>query len=136
MSTGGQPGDKKDYMNWLGFMWDVQKFDVPGRSEREEARTEDVLKLFKGLGDLAKRHVVPPPAPRWETGRERSLAGDAGHEQDGHEQDGHEQDRCELEAAGWELLKRSDGEDVWLDPDNGFMYQQAAALAIVREGNR
>jgi hypothetical protein len=25
---------------------------------------------------------------------------------------------------------------VWLDPDNGFMYQQAAALAIVREGNR
>lgn len=131
VSTGGQPGDKKDYMNWLEWMWDVQKFDVPGRSEREEARTEEVLKLFKDLGDLAKRHVEPPTAPRWETGRERSLPGDAGHEQDGHEQD-----RCELESAGWELLKRGDGEDVWLDPDNGFMYQQAVALAIVREGNR
>jgi hypothetical protein len=114
-------------MNWLEWMWDVQKFDVPGRSEREETRTEDVLQLFKDLGDLAKRHVEPPTAPRWETGRERSLAGDARHEQE---------DRCELEAAGWELLKRSDGEDVWLDPDNGFMYQQAVALAIVREGNR
>jgi hypothetical protein len=126
VSTGGQPGDEKDYLNWLGFMWDVQRFDVPGRSEREEARTEDVLNLFKGLGDLAKRHVEPPNAPCWEAGRERSLASD----------DGHEQDSCELEDAGWELLKRSDGEDVWLDPDNGFMYQQAAALAIVREGNR
>jgi hypothetical protein len=127
VSTGGQPGDKEDYMNWLEWMWDVQKFDVPGRSEREEARVEEVLKLFKDLGDLAKRHVEPPTAPHWETGRQRSLAGDARHEQE---------DRCELEAAGWELLKSSDGEDVWLDPDNGFMYQQAVALAIVREGNR
>ena len=127
MSTGGQPGDKKDYMRWLEWMWDVQKFDVPGRSEREEARVEEVLKLFKDLGDLAKRHVEPPTAPRWEIGRERSLAGDARHEQ---------KERCELEAAGWELLNRSDGEDVWLDPDNGFMYQHAVALAIVREGNR
>ena len=127
MSTGGQPGDKEDYMNWLAWMWEVQKVDVPGRSEREEARVEEVLKLFKDLGDLAKRHVEPPTAPRWEIGRERSLAGDARHDRKG---------RSELEAAGWELLKRSDGEDVWLDPDNGFMYQQAVALAIVREGNR
>jgi hypothetical protein len=131
VSSGGQPDDKEDYMNWLERMWDVQKFDIPGRTEREEARTEEVLKVFKGLGDLAKRHVEPPTAPCWEAGRERSLVSD-----DGHEQDGHEQDRRELEAAGWEILKRSDGEDVWLDPDNGFMYQQAVALAIVREGNR
>jgi hypothetical protein len=127
VSTGAQPDDKKDYMNWLGFMWEVQKLDVPGRTEREEARTEEVLKVFKGLGELAKRHVEPPSLPHWETGRERRLASDARHEQ---------KDRYELEAAGWELLKRSDGEDVWLDPDNGFMYQQAVALAIVREGNR
>jgi hypothetical protein len=127
VSTGGPPDDKKeDYMDWLERMWDVQKFDVPGRSEREEARTEDVLKIFKGLGDLAKRHVEPPTAPCWEAGRERSLASDGGHEQD----------RRELKAAGWEPLKRSDGEDVWLDPDNGFMYQQAVALAIVRDDNR
>jgi hypothetical protein len=126
VSSGGQPDDKEDYMNWLERMWDVQKFDIPGRTEREEARTEEVLKVFKGLGDLAKRHVEPPTAPCWEAGRERSLASD----------DAHEQDRRELKAAGWELLKRSDGEDVWLDPDNGFMYQQAVALAIVREGNR
>jgi hypothetical protein len=124
MSTGGEPGDEKDYMNWLGFMWDVQKFDIPGRSEREEARTEDVLKIFKGLGELAKRHVEPPTAPCWEAGRERSFASD----------DGHEQDRRELEAAGWKRLERSDGQDVWVEPDNGLMYQQAVALLIVREG--
>jgi hypothetical protein len=124
MSTGGQPDDKKDYMNWLEWMWEVQKLDIPGRAEREEARTEDVLKLFKDLGDLANRHIEPPTAPCWETGPERSLISEARHEQD----------RCELEAAGWKRLERSDGEDVWLDPDNGFMYQQAVALAIVREG--
>jgi hypothetical protein len=114
-------------MNWLERMWDVQKFDIPGTTEREEVRTEEVLKVFQGLGDLAKHHVEPPTAPCWGAGRERSLASDARHEQ---------KDRCELEAAGWGLLKRSDGEGVWLDPDNGFMYQQAVALAIVREGNR
>jgi hypothetical protein len=124
VSTGGQPDDKKDYMNWLEWMWEVQKFDVPGRSEREEARTEDLLKLFKGLGELAKRHVEPPTAPRWETEPERSLVSE----------DRHEQDRRELEAAGWKRLERSDGKDVWLDPDNGFMYPEAVAVAIVREG--
>ena len=119
MSTGGPPDDKKeDYMDWLERMWDVQKFDVPGRSEREEARTEDVLNLFKGLGELAKRHVEPPSASRWEALPERSLV----------------EDRRELEAAGWERLERSDGKDVWLDPDNGFMYPQAVAVAMVREG--
>ena len=113
-------------MNWLERMWDVQKFDIPGRTDREEARTEEVLKVFQGLGDLAKRHVEPPTAPCWEAaGRKRSFASDARQEQ---------KDRCELEAAGWKRLERSDGEDVWLDPNNGFMYQQAVALAIVREG--
>ena len=124
MSMGGPPDDREDYMDWLERMWDVQRFDVPGRSEREEARTEDVLKLFRGLGELAKHHVEPPPAPRWETGPERSLVSE----------DSHEQDRRELEAAGWKRLERSDGKDVWLDPDNGFMYPQTVAVAIVRKG--
>jgi hypothetical protein len=128
MNTGGQPDYKKDYMNWLEWMWEVQKVDVPGRTEREDARVEEVLEVFKGLAEIAKRHVEPPTAPPWETGRERSLAGDATR----HDR----KDRSELEAAGWELLKRRDAEDVWLDPDNGFMYQHAVALAIVREGNR
>jgi hypothetical protein len=128
MSTGGQSDRKKDYMNWLEWMWEVQKLDVPSRTEREEASVEEILKFCKGLGELAKRHVDPSPtASHWESGQERSLASVARHEQ---------KDRSELEVAGWELLKRSDGEDVWLDPDNGFMYQQAVALAIVRDGNR
>ena len=129
MSTGGPPDDREDYMDWLERMWDVQRFDVPGRSEREEARTEDVLKLFKGLGELAKRHVEPPTAPSWGALPDRGLVSE-----DGHEQNRHEQDRRELEAAGWERLERSDGKDVWLDPDNGFMYPQDVAAALVREG--
>ena len=116
---GRKPDDKKDYMDWLERMWDVQKFDIPGRTEREEARTEDVLNLFKGLGELAKRHVEPPTAPHWEALPEGSLVSE---------------DRRELEAAGWKRLERSDGKDVWLDPDNGFMYPQAVAIAMVRKG--
>jgi hypothetical protein len=119
VSTGGPPDDKKDYMDWLERMWDVQKFDVPGRSEREEARTEDVLKLFKDLGELAKRHVEPSTTPHWEALPEGSLVSE---------------DRRELEAAGWERLECSDGKYAWLDPENNFMYPQAVAVAMVREG--
>jgi hypothetical protein len=47
-------------------MWDVQKFDIPGSAEREEKRTEEVLEMLRGLGELAKQRVEAPYFPPWE----------------------------------------------------------------------
>jgi len=62
--------DKEKYLRWLEEMWDVQqfdlKFDLLGRTEREEKRKEEVLEIFEGLTELAKGHVEPPGSPRWE----------------------------------------------------------------------
>lgn len=33
---------------------------------REEKRKEEVLKVFEGLGELAKRRVKVPHSPPWE----------------------------------------------------------------------
>jgi hypothetical protein len=51
--------DKQEYLRWLEEMWDVQKFDLRGSTEREEERTEEVLEVFRGLARLSKRHVEP-----------------------------------------------------------------------------
>ena len=118
MSPRGPSDDKQEYMRWLERMWDVQRFDIPGRTEREERRTGEVLGVFRGLGELSRRHVEAPDPPSWEATREKGPASDG--------------DR-ELGAAGWERLKRDDGEDVWLDPENGFVYSEGAALAMLRQ---
>ena len=55
--------DKQEYLRWLEEMWDVQKFDLQGSTEREEERTEEVLEVFRGLARLSKRHVEPPNLP-------------------------------------------------------------------------
>jgi hypothetical protein len=52
--------DKQDYLRWLEEMWNVQKFDLQGSTEREEERTEEVLEMFKNLARLSKRQVEPP----------------------------------------------------------------------------
>ena len=52
--------DKEKYLRWLEEMWDVQKFDVPGSTEREEKRKEEILEMFKGLAHFSKRHIDPP----------------------------------------------------------------------------
>jgi hypothetical protein len=61
--------DKQEYLRWLEEMWDVQKFDLQGSTEREEERTEEVLEVFKGLVRLSKRHVGPPNVPPGESSR-------------------------------------------------------------------
>jgi hypothetical protein len=39
-----------------------------GSTEHEEERTEEVLEILKGLGELSRRMVDPPaPPPRWES---------------------------------------------------------------------
>ena len=55
--------DKQDYLRWLEEMWDVQKFDLQGSTEREEERTEEVLEMFRDLVRLSKRHVGIPNLP-------------------------------------------------------------------------
>ena len=55
--------DKQEYLRWLEEMWDVQKFDLQGSTEREEERTEEVLEMFKGLARLSKGSVEPPHFP-------------------------------------------------------------------------
>ena len=55
--------DKQDYLRWLEEMWDVQKFDLQGSTEREEERTEEVLEVFRGLVRLSKRRLELPNLP-------------------------------------------------------------------------
>jgi hypothetical protein len=61
--------DKQEYLRWLEEMWDVQKFDLQGSTEREEERTEEVLEVFRGLARLSKGHVEPPNLPPGESPR-------------------------------------------------------------------
>jgi hypothetical protein len=51
---------KEKYLRWLEEMWNVHKFDIHGRTEREEERKEKVLETFRGISELAKRHVEAP----------------------------------------------------------------------------
>ncbi len=57
--------DKEKYLRWLETMWDVHKFDLHGRTEREEKRKEEVLKVFKGLSELSGRRIEAPYFPPW-----------------------------------------------------------------------
>ena len=59
--------DKQEYLRWLEEMWDVQKFDLWGSTEREEEKTEEVLEMFRGLVRLSKRHVELPNLPPGES---------------------------------------------------------------------
>lgn len=61
--------DKQSYLRWLEEMWDVQKFDVQGSTEREEEKTEEVLEIFRGLARLSRRRVKLPDLPPWELPR-------------------------------------------------------------------
>jgi hypothetical protein len=46
---------------------------------------------------------------------------------------GQDSERLELEAAGWERLEPHEGEAVWRNPENGIVYPQGVAVAMVRE---
>ena len=56
--------DKERYMRWLETKWDLHRGIT-----REEKRKEEVLKVFEGIGDLAKRRVEAPYFPPWESSR-------------------------------------------------------------------
>ena len=52
--------DKQRYLRWLEEMWNVQKFDIYGSTEREEERTEEILEVFRDLVRLSRRRVELP----------------------------------------------------------------------------
>ena len=54
---------KHRYMLWLEEMWEVHKFDIPGRTEREERKKEETLEIFRRLLELSQRRIDPPDFP-------------------------------------------------------------------------
>ncbi len=58
--------EKEKYMRWLEKMWEVGKFDLLGRMEREEKRKDEVLEMFAHLGELSRQSVEVPASPPWE----------------------------------------------------------------------
>ena len=57
---GGPVDSKEKYLRWLEEMWDVHKFDVHGRTEREEERKEEVLQMFRKISELAQHPMEAP----------------------------------------------------------------------------
>ncbi len=58
-------------MHWLEGMWETHKLDLGyPNARREEERTEEVLEMLMGLGELseelgaAEAPGFPPPEPR------------------------------------------------------------------------
>jgi len=56
---------KEKYMRWLEEMWDVHKFDIHGRTQREEERKQEILQMFRKISELAQHHVETPPFWPW-----------------------------------------------------------------------
>ncbi|MDQ3736260.1 MAG: hypothetical protein M3318_02310 [Actinomycetota bacterium] len=56
---------KEKYMRWLEEMWDVHKFDIHGRTQREEERKEEILQMFRKISELAQHHVETPRFWPW-----------------------------------------------------------------------
>lgn len=55
------------YILRLEEMWDAHKFDLYYRNtEQEEKRREEILEMFRRLGEVAKRGIDPPRSPPWE----------------------------------------------------------------------
>ncbi len=55
--------DKEKYLRWLEEMWEVQKFDFHGNTEREEKRKEEVLEIFEDPGETSESRVEAPRFP-------------------------------------------------------------------------
>jgi hypothetical protein len=63
----GPRNEEELYLLWLAERWDVHKLDIHySNGEREDKRTEEVLEVFKSLGELSKHEVATPKTPPWE----------------------------------------------------------------------
>jgi hypothetical protein len=52
--------DKYCYMRWLEEMWEVHKFDILGRTEREERKKDETLEIFRGIVKLSESDIDSP----------------------------------------------------------------------------
>jgi hypothetical protein len=52
--------DKYWYMRWLEEMWEVHKFDILGRTEREERKKDETLEIFRGIVKLSEPDIDSP----------------------------------------------------------------------------
>ena len=57
-------GDEDRYLSWLESRWETYKFAFHASTEHEDQRTEEVLEMLKGIGELSRRSVDPPEPPR------------------------------------------------------------------------
>ena len=52
--------NKYRYMRWLEEMWEAQKFDILGRTEREERKKDETLEIFRGIVKLSESDIDSP----------------------------------------------------------------------------
>ena len=57
-------------MRWLEEMWEVHKFDILGRTEREERKKDETLEIFRGIVKLSESDIdsldfSPREDPLW-----------------------------------------------------------------------
>jgi hypothetical protein len=55
--------EKSRYMRWLEGLWEVHKFDIPNRTEREERKKDEVLEMLRGIVELSKHRIDPADFP-------------------------------------------------------------------------
>lgn len=53
--------DKRRYLRWMERRWEIHN-----SISREEKRKAEILEVFEGLGELARRRVKVPKFPPWE----------------------------------------------------------------------
>ena len=58
--------NKYCYMPGLEEMWEAHKFDILGRSEREERKKDETLEIFRGIFELSAQDIHSPNIPLWE----------------------------------------------------------------------
>ncbi len=56
--------DKDRYLRWLEARWETYKFAFHGSTGREDERTEEVLEMLEGIGEISRCSIDSPEPPR------------------------------------------------------------------------
>ncbi len=57
-------GGTDRYLRWLEGRREVYKFAFHGSTEYEDQRTQEVLEMLRGIGELSERSMDLPEPPR------------------------------------------------------------------------